>query len=333
MNSLLLRKLKKSFSLVQLGLYILAIGILTILVLNGAKIVENTEAQRVINDILYYQQSMQKFLISYGNLPGELSKDRCEIFSEFTGYCNQTKGSMETTTTIPNKTGGRYLSFSNDYKGQPQTFNYGRFLKQAGLIDSVLSDLTMELKATNNDWFLDFKNEPKTYFPSVHDRSGDVFFFPIVKSSRLPGDLFYDTTSGTQDHIYLYNYSLKQHVSECELCEDTDMSSNPFLHIMFASIYKRTEMPAFSPRLLKNIDIKIDDGMPRTGILIGVPAISNQCDDSSEYKKDDIAYNNGINYLDSKKQDKGCQMIFQTDINVNEYITDNVIDDDVNTTP
>ena len=63
MNSLLLRKLKKSFSLVQLGFYILAIGILTILALNGVKIVENTEAQRVINDILYYQQSMQKFLM------------------------------------------------------------------------------------------------------------------------------------------------------------------------------------------------------------------------------------------------------------------------------
>ena len=45
---------KQSYSLVSLGLYIIATGFLSVVVLNGKTVLENTKITRLIDEISFY---------------------------------------------------------------------------------------------------------------------------------------------------------------------------------------------------------------------------------------------------------------------------------------
>ena len=68
----------------------------------------------------------------------------------------------------------------------------------------------------------------------------------------------------------------------------------------------------------------MDDGLPRNGKIIGFGHALGQCDGNKNIyypnAASSIANNKNINYLNSNSLSNGCQLVYQSQINISKLL-------------
>lgn len=322
-------ELKTSFSLIELSIYIVVAGLLTGVVLSVNTITENAKVQKTIEQFIYYDNAITEFVRRYGQFPGAMTIKRCKTFPEFSDYCvasdkNVTgtpSGNFTTNiTTFNNLSDTRIikpLHLYNSLLSYIQFFNYGRFLRSSNIVNSssVRKGINEPLETTSLDWFYNKQNDPSYYLPKV-EGNDDTFMFYFYQTSN-PGFLGVRSCNNSFN-IYSFTNPLPNLSTECTF------NNYDHVFIAFATIYNRSKANAYSPNIAKKIDIKMDDGLPRNGKIVGFGHVLGQCDgDKNIYYSNaasSIANNKNINYLNSNSLSNGCQLVYQSQINISKLL-------------
>ena len=306
---------KKSFSLTELEMYIIAVGILSGVIMGTTAVLTKVKVNRVISELRFYETALTSFVSEYGTYP-TMTKKKCQR----AGFknCNQSN-TFAKNVALSTQTIG--LDLCNDVdKCKIQLYNYGRFLSASGLIPkrvgSVLADnFPDELKTTSAlDWLSSINNNPSKYLPfvNVDDRDGYMFYF--VNTIGYTGQIgIAEYSNNKQAPAHLFNYSFNYPYTSNGMWFTTQTNADrPIL--MFATIYPRKRQAFLSPNLMQGVDKKIDDGLPRTGRVVGIGYSKKHCDTSDSYNG---AYNRETDkliwYLSSKDYSIGCQLAYQMD--------------------
>ena len=177
--------IKKSFSLIEVSIYLAIVGILTITAITGKELYEEAKMQKVIEDLQFYENGMLEFVKRYSAWPGAITKQRCLKFPEFSKYCltanvGDTAGSDsgvnanitclrgdDTSTTI-NRFVKAPLHLAS-VGGLINIINYGRYLKTSGIMPKrVKLGLNSNYSETIKDnWFSTKSNDMNYFLPKV----------------------------------------------------------------------------------------------------------------------------------------------------------------------
>ena len=299
--------LKKSFNLMELSIYMMAVSVLTSIIIGSHSLMENAKIQKTIEEIYYYDNAIVQFTRKYGQLPGNMSLQRCKMFSEFKKYCYEEKND----TTITNKTTIKHITDSSDYSEQqslkictPSTSNkkycliqamtFGRFLQTAGLIDSVDRGLNETLTVRNDN-----DKDVKFYLPKskIHN---DVYVLAQYNNWHTPS-IF--TAWEDLDNFLLIGK---------EKGNDNIFTG---LTIYLTSLPKieADKFSAFSPSFLSKLDKKMDDGKPTSGSMLGLHGGTVQNNTSCR---------DGNKYKNSKNKQDGCQLCYVSNIDIEPLIVE-----------
>ena len=322
-------KLKTSFSLIELSIYIVVAGLLTGVVLSVNTITENAKVQKTIEQFIYYDNAITEFVRRYGQFPGAMTIKRCKTFPEFSDYCIASPQAANSSSNnfTNNITCFNDLTYAqarkplhlanNSLSSYIQFFNYGRFLRSSNIVNSssVRKGINEPLETTNLDWFYNKQNDPSYYLPKV-EGNDDTFMFYFYQTSN-PGFLGVRSCNNSFS-IYSFSDPLPNLSNQCNF--------NNYDHVLiaFATIYNRSNTNAYSPNTAKKIDIKMDDGLPRNGRIVGFGHILGHCDGNKDkyYSNSTASINNNkkINYLNSNSLSNGCQLVYQSQINISKLL-------------
>ncbi len=319
--------LKKSFSLIEIAIYITVVGILSSVILNSNKLVENAKVNKTIEEIEYYQSAIVEFVRKYGQFPGAMTYKRCKQFPEFAQYCKATtKKGSEVKTNFTTTTTTFQDQYTDTREAQPlhlydsllsnvHVFNYGRFLKSSKIIDRVKKGINETLITTDYNWFFNKNNDINYYLPRVKGEKN--VFMTFYYQTDNPG---FFTANGCEKSFCIFSFPLNMKNEACTCVNSTD-----YLLIMFNTIYKRDGINAYSPNFMKKIDIKIDNGLPRVGKIVGYSEPIGGCDNGGRTvyqisRGNNITNNSKIEYLNSNKKNNGCQLVYQSSINFSKLL-------------
>ena len=297
--------LKKSFNLMELSIYMMAVSLLTSIVIGSHSLTENAKIQKTIEEIYYYENAIVQFTRKYEQLPGSMSLQRCKMFSEFKNYCYE-----ETSDAIiTNKTTIKHISNSSGYAEQQalkmcvtdkkycliQAMTFGRFLQAAGLIDTVDRGLNENLTVRNNN-----DTDVKFYLPKskIHN---DVYVLAQYNN--------YHTPSIFTSYEDFTTFSL------IGKGNGTDDKFNSGLTIYLTSLPKveADKFSAFSPSFMSKLDKKMDDGKPVSGSILGLHGGTIQNNTSCR---------DGNKYKNSKNKQDGCQLCYISNIDIEPFIVE-----------
>lgn len=302
---------KKSFSLTELEMYIIAVGILSGVIMGTTTVLTKVKVNKVVSELRFYENALTSFVSEYGTYP-TMTKKKCQR----AGFkkCNQSD-SFSQDVSLSNQTIGLYLCNNQD-TCKIQLYNYGRFLSASGLIPkrvgSVLTDdFPDELKTTSAlDWLSSIDNNPSQYLPLVNIDDRESYMFYFVNTIGYLGKIgISELTSLDESPAYLASYSF---------AFPLDMDGQYFVQqrnadrpiLVLATIYPRRKKAFLPPNIMSDVDKKIDDGLPRTGRVVGIGYNNKHCDNSDVmWAEDDTS----IYYLSSRDYSVGCQLAYQMD--------------------
>ena len=144
---------KKSFSLTELEMYIIAVGILSGVIMGTTAVLNKVKVNKVISELRFYETALTSFVSEYGTYP-TMTQKKCQR----AGFknCNQSN-TFSKDIALSNQTIGLDLCNDKD-KCKIQLYNYGRFLSASGLIPkrvgiTLTDNFPDELKNTTAlDW-------------------------------------------------------------------------------------------------------------------------------------------------------------------------------------
>ena len=321
--------IKKSFSLIEAAIYISIVGVLTITAITGKELYEEAKMQKVIEDLQFYENGMLEFVKRYGAWPGAITKQRCLKFPEFAPYCltagknddsSDSAGVSSRVTCLEN--GGSYGCLKQPVHlarlgGLINIINYGRYLKTSGIMPNrVKLGLDSAFSATiKQSWFTAGNNDFNYFLPKVEGAEDTYMLFLYGTSNH--GWLI-DSTRGCGNCMGAYSFAVPMNATSCMF------QSHGYLLILFTTMYKKEKFHAFSAKMMHDIDVKIDDGLPRNGRIIGYGERIGHCDNGSTYypasNANSIEQNKNISYLDTKDREKGCQLVYQPPIKYSGYL-------------
>jgi len=84
--------MKRGFSLVELSIVLIIIGLLVAGVSTGSKLIHSAKLRTIITDMQEYQTGLKTFKLTYDELPGDM-KDISAL--EFFGVNNKSRSSFE----------------------------------------------------------------------------------------------------------------------------------------------------------------------------------------------------------------------------------------------
>ena len=201
-----------------------------------------------------------------------------------------------------------------------QLYNYGRFLSASGLIPkrvgaTLTDDFPVELKNTPAlSWLSSINNDPKQYLPYVNIDNKESYMFYFVNTMGYTGQIgIAEYASNGKAPAHLFNYSFKYPYVKNEAWLTTQKNTNrPIL--IFSTIYPRRKQAFLPSNIMRDVDKKIDDGLPRTGRVVGIGYSKTHCDTSDLYNaSNDLATDKLIYYLSSRDYSLGCQLAYQMD--------------------
>ena len=154
------KNIKKAFSLVELCLYIVAVGAIISTISKGMKVIENARTQRAIEEIECYNKANSEFVIRYGALPGLLTKEKCKSFIDFMNYCVKDDAINATTNkNLFNNENcdtdiGCLITKNGTFGKEDIITNFltpMRYLKQADLIDTINYNLKTKINCPDSE--------------------------------------------------------------------------------------------------------------------------------------------------------------------------------------
>ena len=325
--------IKKSFSLIEVSIYLAIVGILTITAITGKELYEEAKMQKVIEDLQFYENGMLEFVKRYGAWPGAITKQRCLKFPEFSQYCltanvGDATGSgsgvnaritclrSDDNNTIINRFVKAPLHLASNVGGLINIINYGRYLKTSDIMPKrVKLGLDSDFNETiKENWFSTKSNDMNYFLPKV-EGVDDTYMLYLYGTSNHG---WLTQSRGCNTCMGAYSFANPINATSCMF------QSHGYLLILFTTMYKRDGFHAFSAKMMHDIDVKIDDGLPRNGKIIGYGEKIGDCDDGTAYypasNASSIEQNKNISYLDTKDREKGCQLVYQPSIKYSGYL-------------
>ena len=306
---------KKSFSLTELEMYIIAVGILSGVIMGTTAVLNKVKVNKVIGELRFYETALTSFVSEYGTYPTMTTK-KCQR----AGFkkCNQSD-TFSQNVALSNQTIGLDLCNDND-KCKVQLYNYGRFLSASGLIPkrvgaTLTDDFPVELKNTTAlKWLSSINNDPKQYLPFVNIDNKESYMFYFVNTIGYTGQIgIAEYADNGKAPAHLFNYSFQHPYTPTDAHNWWLTQKNTDKPVLvFATIYPRRKQAFLPSNIMRDVDKKIDDGLPRTGRVVGIGYNKAHCDTSDIYNaSNDIATDKLIYYLSSRDYSIGCQLAYQ----------------------
>ena len=306
---------KKSFSLTELEMYIIAVGILSGIIMGTTTVLTKVHVNRVISELKFYETALTSFVSEYGTYP-IMTQKKCQR----AGFknCNQSN-TFSKDVALSTQTSGLDLCNDGD-KCKIQLYNYGRFLSASGLISkrvgiTLTDNFPDELKNTTAlNWLSSINNDPKQYLPYVNIDNKEGYMFYFVNTIGYTGQIGiaeYATNGKAPAHLFNYSFKYPYTPNNSHNWWLTQKNTDKPV-LVFATIYPRRKQAFLAPNIMQDVDKKIDDGLPRTGRVIGIGYNKAHCDTSDIYNaSNDIATDKLIYYLSSRDYSIGCQLAYQ----------------------
>lgn len=229
--------MNKAFSLVELSIVLVILGLLVGGILAGQNLIRSAELRSVVSELNAYKAALTNFELQYDEIPGDMP-DAEMIWGTFSAGGGCPNGSGVGTETC-NGDGDRILESPSAANRAGEQFTIWQHMANAGLIEGRFSGKAAGGGATNTDLGV---NSPESgvsnagwYFAHFGTVSGHAQYFD--------GEYDLSLTIGEQNGNFGF------------------------------------ESPAFAPKEAWNIDSKIDDGMPATG-MVG-PRMRAGCTDAT----------------------------------------------------
>ena len=282
-----IRKLKLSFSLIELSIFVLISGVLAASAIISMDIITQSKAQAVISQFETYREAINRFYHDYGYLPGDLPNARRKLAPK--EYALKTASQL--VALGKDKIEG--IPIDNNYSGKgfiyhcienftSTTFRHTDGLQvwvqlySAGYIRDKYSGFCKTATATPIGCFQPGYNLPAVEHSEDYDGVWNFVTLARTKPDQnfLLGNFYHSSLGAYND---AYNMSVLQIVSfnitnMSYTKETTDPKYGCYKTITSVEEtddFFHTTRGGISNELLRIIDNKIDDGKPLTGSVLG----------------------------------------------------------------
>ena len=268
-------KNKNAFSLIELSIVLIIIGLLVAGITGGASLIESAKIRSFGNEMRNYKTQFYAFKTRNERWPGDYDN------MGWLGYCHGLGCPGATSSTSTSIRKGKYTNFGGEYSGktvaniaQPWVELYlegiGEFKPKVG---SNLSTDTTGIRFSRDGVMHITLNYPDENYPCL--KSFNEFCIIVYN--------FKDYKNNSYTNYYMNNMG-----------SDT---------LAFGIHFKKTA-PEFSidPKLLKKIDEKFDDGVFNSGIM------RSRCQGTTETGANSASYDTAIR---EKKKCRTGQIYYQ----------------------
>ena len=232
---------RTGFTLIELSIVLVIIGLIVGGVLAGQDLIKAAELRSIIRELEQFNTSVMTFQTKYDALPGDM-RDAESIWGSDVSCPNTPTNSTPKQATCNGNGDGRigYYGDDFDFTQSPEMFRFWQQLGNADLVAGRYSGVTGPTDPN-------FDAEVGINVPESHGRA------------RAGYTLLFFHTVNTLDNFIAYNSHLYQ------FGYDTQW---------------QTYAPVFTPGEMLNFDQKIDDGRPGTGLVTSHPphwALESNC--------------------------------------------------------
>ncbi len=290
-----LEKGKQSFSLVELAIYIVAVGILTGIAIGGMEVVNNAKIQKITEEMDSYRSSLYLFQATYQVLPGNVTKEVCEQYNEFNNITkpgqNDPAGTYCTTDYVVSTSNDTLLATE---QSENSFLNVMRFLVASGikpdaartnLFDATAGSATTAITADKLTYDVVRKSQGASSYSNdaaytYVGFSGSKTGMPMVRGLESAPELAAAQTVanliGGKNVLVFYS--------------NQNVTTTPTIGVL-------------NPLMAKKLSVKIDNNTkPMEGKLLALKnagSATNKCYDDTSFA-----------FLNSKDAAAGCNMIY-----------------------
>lgn len=319
--------IKKSYSLLELSIYIAVVGVLSSITLISYTIYENAQITKIIEDIEYYDNAFVNFTIKYGVIPGNMSLNRCKKFQEFQSICSLTSKTQWTNTDTVYFAGNNSLNYNqNINENRIAKLFTMRQLQHSGFISNrVKVDLDVSIEKINLNGAEIIFN-PTNF---LHINSNDI-------TDKVDGTIFYNQNARVAINGIIKNTT--QYLNERSAYNEgrellySELPSENYFNVLYIfyntpETLDQTSTPGsgvgatalFKADFMKKIDCKIDDCLPRRGRILGTriyngrePDYTGDNNVSCYNKNTQLAESNSVKaeYVNGKELSRGCNLLY-----------------------
>jgi prepilin-type N-terminal cleavage/methylation domain-containing protein len=147
-----MRNNQKGFTLVELAIVMIIIGLLIGGVLKGQELIENAKISATISEIKAYQAAMITFRDAYGGIPGDILNARARITNctAATNCANGDGNSMVGLGSWYAANNGSLPNWQTNLMGAPETVQFWKHLALADLITGI--NIASPTTTTSQAW-------------------------------------------------------------------------------------------------------------------------------------------------------------------------------------
>jgi len=327
-----IKNAKSAFTLVELSVVLLVLSVLVAGLLVGKKIVDKATGRRMVQEADFYKKAVNLFQDSYGFLPGNFTETMCSNINDFKSAGTICSNWKSTNTSVAQYPQRNYI-VSEDSTVKIYTMAW---MKIAGLVDTVGLAQTQTIADLTNT----------TVGLSTYANTKNAFAASNVSNDTYVTAVGFNLGAGTNADQYFNG--LKGIGGTTSAKENTEFTSTPTESfyslwngkngIVFG--YNNSGLPpagrgVVSASIMKDIDVKYDDGKPLTGTIIALKpevarnnatvAVQNYC--TTEVNKTyglttggtvsnrAAEYVSDSNYANDKGY--GCNAVFQIESGAN----------------
>lgn len=298
-----LAKSKKSFSLVELAIYIVAVGVLTGVAVGGMEVVNNAKVQKVMEEMDSYKTAMYLFQSTFGALPGNVTESLCKDTNEFNNLSAPGSNDAEGTYCGANRT----VATANETllateTSQNSFLNAMRFLVASGIkADAARTNLYESPLATDPT--------ADIAIPAAGYGHDEIKKTQGVSSYSADATYSYVGFSGTKEGMAMIRGLEKAGELSTTATTGTNFLTNNIagknVLVMYYN-YNTSTSGVFTPVMAKKLSLKVDNNTsPADGKLLAVRQGQNESASS-----DTTVCYSGTTFVNSKDATKGCNLIY-----------------------
>ena len=251
-----LKLLKKSFTLLELSLVLSILAILTMATISGFKIIDNSKATAIIQDIQKYREAINNFYNEYEALPGNFDNAQYTFSSETYRSANE--------STISG------LSGDNIFKVQLNGDGLGnvssKIVSSNGLCKSEAFGVWSQLSAKGY-----LANRYSNFATTAMSNNRIKCLKVDLNLPKIP--------QGTSGSVYTFYKPTDNYEKDFLTIISDEYNANNHILLLSDVLETKTttlndyaigDVGAVPSAIMRKIDEKIDDGMPFTGNVFGL---------------------------------------------------------------
>lgn len=216
--------MQRAFSLVELSIVLVILGLLTGGILAGQSLIKSAELRSVGEEYKRWQTATGSFRDKYFGWPGDIS-NATKFWG--TGTCSQNNRSPGVATCDGDSSG--ILGYNS--KGSNENFTFWQQLANAGLVEGSYSGTSADPLGDWYDGYISIGvNSPRSKFSKA------TWYPTYIDDQTIATNIFFE---GSYGPTYFFGGS----------------TTGPI------------NVPMLTPEQAWNIDSKLDDGLPGTGLI------------------------------------------------------------------